>query len=107
METTRAPLTLMINSYWFEYTENSYEALQLFFKKVAKIKEIFLVSQSDVIDFMKKPIKLADYKTPTTDRNARCQAQECVYTDVNRNMRTCTPCPDVYPSLGNPEGKKK
>lgn len=103
----RAPLTLLVNSYWFEFTEHSYEALKQFLVKAVALKDIFFVSQSQVIDFMKNPIKLKDYKTPKPDHNARCQAQECIFKEKDRYMKSCTPCPDEYPWLDNPEGKKQ
>lgn len=77
----------------------------MFFNKAVALKDIFFVSQETIVEFIKNPVKLKDFKTPEPDNNARCQAKLCRYGD--QNMNSCTPCPDVYPWLGNPEGKKK
>lgn len=105
--TTRAPLTLMINSAWFILTENSLEAYVKFLDYLGTKPEVFLVSHDDVHQWMQDPIPLANYTVPERDRVADCTPITCALLagDMEvRYMRSCVPCPDVYPWIGNPTG---
>lgn len=80
--------------------------MQLFFKKAAAYKDIFFVAQSQIVDWIKKPIPTKSFKTADLENKAKCQAKQCVF-EKTINMNSCTPCPEVYPWLNNPEGKRK
>lgn len=104
---TRAPLTLMINSIWFGIAPNSFAALQEVLDRLADLDDVFLVSQSDVLEWISNPVPLSGYKTTAISRNAACNPVTCPVlhtTGETRYMRSCVSCPAVYPWLGNPEG---
>lgn len=69
---------------------------------------MFLVSESDVIEWMKNPVKASEYKPNTSQKSASCSARTCVLdfseTEI-RYMKSCVACPAVYPWLGNPLGQ--
>ncbi|XP_072388825.1 chitin deacetylase 8-like [Diabrotica undecimpunctata] len=102
---TRTPITLLVNSYWFEFTENSFNALRKFLEDTVKRdeKDTFFVSQKQVLAFTKSPVKLADFKTDDLPEPANCDPYPCRLKKGNedRNMDSCVPCPDVYPWIDN------
>jgi hypothetical protein len=87
----RAPLTLRLNSYWFSFTKNGYERFTKFLNEVGKLDEVFLVSVQDVVDWIKNTVLATAYATPVHDEL--------------RYMKSCVPCPEVYPWKGNPLGE--
>ncbi|KAJ3632162.1 hypothetical protein MTP99_009184 [Tenebrio molitor] len=83
----RAPLTLRLNSYWFSFTKNGYERFTKFLNEVGKLDEVFLP----------QPTQLQFTMTVS-----------CALTNIDgelRYMKSCVPCPEVYPWKGNPLGE--
>ncbi|XP_044267300.1 chitin deacetylase 8-like [Tribolium madens] len=108
-DSNRAPLTLRLDSYWFLFTDNSYEGFTKFLDKIAQEEDIFLVSVQDILEWIKNPVGHKDYKSPVhDDRTADCLGVTCRLKNVNnedRYMKSCVPCPQVYPWKGNPLGE--
>ncbi|KAJ8920598.1 hypothetical protein NQ315_004737 [Exocentrus adspersus] len=105
---TRVPLTLVVESQWFGKTENSLEGFNKFLDRLTENKDVFLVTQKQVFEWMKNPVGLADFKTEFPQRSAACNTYSCKLKSQSdgkdRYMNTCVPCPLNYPWLGNPEG---
>lgn len=74
---------------------------------MATLNDVFLVSESHVIDWMKNPVKASEYKPGVEAKSATCNSRTCVLdfseTEI-RYMKSCVTCPAVYPWLGNPLG---
>ncbi|XP_018576457.1 uncharacterized protein LOC108914999 [Anoplophora glabripennis] len=103
----RAPLTLLINSYWFDFTENSYDGFTKFLDTLATYDDVYLVSQKEVLDWIKNPVPLSEFKTELPTRNAACKAYSCKLQKPDgqdRYLKACIPCPASYPWLDNPDG---
>ncbi|KAJ3655624.1 hypothetical protein Zmor_014746 [Zophobas morio] len=103
----RAPLTLMVSSAWFRFTNNSYEGFEAFLDNILSRGDVFLVSQKQVIDWARNPVNLGSFKTEVPTRTADCQRSSCPLQNINnetRYMTSCVTCPQVYPWLGNPFG---
>ncbi|EFA03579.1 chitin deacetylase 6 precursor [Tribolium castaneum] len=107
--TTKAPLSLMVPSSWFRFTDNSYEGFKTFLDELAKLNDVFLVSLKQVIDWTKNPVSASDFKTDVPERTADCDnPRNCPLRNTNgdlRYMMSCVECPEVYPWLGNPLGQ--
>jgi hypothetical protein len=106
---TRAPLTLRLDSYWFSFTKNSYEGFTKFLEEVGTQDDVFLVSVQDVVDWIENPVPATAYATSVhDDRTKDCTAVSCALTNIDgelRYMKSCVPCPEVYPWKGNPLGE--
>ena len=103
----RAPLTLMVSSAWFRFTNNSYEGFEAFLDNILSRGDVFLVSQKQVIDWARNPVNLGSFKTEVPTRTADCHRSSCPLQNINnetRYMTSCVTCPQVYPWLGNPFG---
>ncbi|XP_018576454.1 uncharacterized protein LOC108914997 [Anoplophora glabripennis] len=106
-DSTRAPLTLLINSNWFSLTENSYDGFTRFLDTLETYSDVFLVSQKQVLDWMKNPVQVSEYKTGFAEGTAQCMAYTCNLHKSDgavRYMKSCIRCPESYPWLDNPEG---
>lgn len=104
----KAPLTLMVPSSWFRFTENSYDGFKSFLDELAKLDDVFLVSLKQAIEWTKNPVPVSDFKTDVPDRQADCTPINCPLQNANgdlRYMMSCVACPEVYPWLGNPLGQ--
>ncbi|KAJ8928579.1 hypothetical protein NQ314_018865 [Rhamnusium bicolor] len=104
---SRVPLTLLVNSYWFDFIENSLEGFTKFLDKLIEYKDVFLVTQQQILDWVKNPTPLSQFRTEIPERTANCNPFSCklkMQDDQIRYMKSCIPCPAVYPWLGNPDG---
>jgi hypothetical protein len=107
--TNKAPLTLMVPSSWFRFVNNSFEGFEKFLDELGGRSDVFLVSQQQVIEWMKNPVPVGQFKTDVYDRTADCNAINCPLINANneiRYMKSCVNCPEVYPWLGNPTGQE-
>ncbi|KAJ8928574.1 hypothetical protein NQ314_018860 [Rhamnusium bicolor] len=105
---TRVPLTLLVNSYWFDFTENSLQGFTLFLDRLAAhYNDVFLVTQKQILDWIKNPVPVSEFQTEFPERNANCNPYSCALKtpdNADRYMKSCIPCPAAYPWLGNPDG---
>lgn len=107
----KAPITLLIESSWFNFTNNSRDALIQFLDHMATLNDVFFVSQSQAIEYMKNPVKISDFHTTVYNRTNDCIPQTC---QLSRDMGTWNQtyymvsceadCPQTYPWIYNPEG---
>ncbi|XP_056640595.1 chitin deacetylase 8-like [Diorhabda sublineata] len=104
--TVRAPMTLSIDSFWFNFTANSFEGFTKFMDRMRDKSDVFFVSQKQVLDFMKNPVPISEFNSENTPDPTNCHEQKCTLKKGNedRNMVTCVPCPTVYPWLDDPDG---
>lgn len=80
----------------------------MFLDNMQSLSDVFLVSQKQVLDWVKDPVSLSEFKTETYEREANCTSINCELKNSNdeiRYMASCTPCPHVYPWLDNPLGE--
>nr|AWX65388.1 chitin deacetylase 6 [Leptinotarsa decemlineata] len=106
---TKLPMTLIVNSNWFDFIANSYAGFEKFLNRLQEKKDVFLVSQKQVLDWMKNPVTLSEFKTESPSNSASCHPVRCTLDKdgETRYMDSCVACPKVYPWLGNPDGDKK
>ncbi|RZC33157.1 hypothetical protein BDFB_009780 [Asbolus verrucosus] len=105
----RAPIVLRLDSYWFSFIANSFDGFSLFLDEMSKRDDVFLVSVGDVLDWIKHPVSAKNYKSPIHERNAECNPVNCSYSlpeETEIYMKTCVPCPEIYPWKGNPLGER-
>lgn len=77
-----------------------------FLDYLATLKDVFVVNERQVMDWMKKPVTADKYKSCVTRNKAPCKPVTCKLLKGNeeRYMKSCVACPKSYPWLGNPEG---
>lgn len=99
----------MINSAWFQNVENSEEAYGIFLDYLGNKEGVFIVSHSEVQRWMLNPVGLSEYATNHEMRSAECNPVTCElsFGQQMRYMRSCVPCPAVFPWLGNPAGDEQ
>lgn len=124
-QTNRAPLNILLGQGWLARGDNleAYEKyalsffyvfLTLIFPKfrflnyVGSKKDVYLVSNSEVIRWAKNPTPLGEYEPVHVTRNRACSPQSCPLKfgeeEEIRYMKSCVPCPQAYPWVGNPLG---
>jgi hypothetical protein len=99
----------MVPSGWFRAVNNSYEGFEKFLDELGGRSDVFLVSQQQVIEWMKNPVPASQFKTDVYERTAECDSPvNCALENSDGNiryMKSCIPCPEAYPWLGNPTGE--
>lgn len=102
----KAPITIVINSGWFSTSEDNLAGLTAFLDELANQDDVFLVSHSQVIEWMKNPVSASSFATDVYDRSESCLATTCTLMkeEEYRYMKSCVSCPSSYPWLGNPLG---
>ena len=108
----RSPFGLYSHITWFYLSEVRAEAMNEFLDKLLSMDDVYIVTHSQMLDWVKNPTSLSGiaefepWKCP--DRPApRCDAQNPTCNTVfdNVQFKSCSPCPQEYPTYGNPEGK--
>jgi len=131
--TNRAPFPMFMHAGWFTVNPYRWEALNDFIDTVLSQPDVYFVTVSDVIDWIKNPVPCEDEVTEDKKRTCRLDAlndwscksrsvrsrdpvcekgqrQNCVLSRVvynntcERRFSTCFQCPSTYPWLGNPDG---
>ncbi|XP_014668534.1 PREDICTED: uncharacterized protein LOC106809829 [Priapulus caudatus] len=122
-ETNRAPFTLNLRARWF-LNDGYYnmEALQQFLDEIQQNPDVYLVTYSQAIAWVRNPVRLADiarsrvFACDYADRRPLCEAPNlCGYANItyapnseehpgDRYFQTCGRCPPVYPWVNNPDG---
>lgn len=113
----RAPFGLFAHSALFYRNPTAVPAYKAFLDKLATLKNIYIVTISQLIDWMKQPTPLDQIASFTpwqcTQRpQPRCDhdkgANNCHYPNTPHGdmyLKTCvTTCPPHYPDIGNPSG---
>lgn len=108
----RAPFPIFLHEAWLR-DKNRLKGFQVFLDALLQKDDVFLVSMHEVLEYMKKPVPLEEYKTARSclsgsrPQAGDCKARVCNYPKRNILMKSCVPCPKRYPWLGNPEGAIK
>jgi len=131
--TNRAPFPMFMHAGWFTTSSYRWEALNDFIDTVLSQPDVYFVTPTDVIDWMKNPVPCEDEVNMEKQRTCKLremndwscksrsvrsrapvcsesQRQNCVLKRVvynstcERRFSTCFQCPSTYPWLGNPDG---
>merc|ERR1711872_368871 len=131
--TNRAPFPMFMHAGWFTTSSYRWEALNDFIDTVLSQPDVYFVTPTDVIDWMKNPVpcedevnmekqlsfklrEMNDWSCKSRSVRSRApvcsesQRQNCVLKRVvynstcERRFSTCFQCPSTYPWLGNPDG---
>lgn len=102
----RAPLVITVTSAWFAMGEGNFAGLVDFLDSLQSYNDVFLVSNHQVVDWMKNPVPASEYSSEVEFRSQSCTARTCTLMkeDEFRYMRSCVVCPQSYPWIGNPLG---
>ncbi|XP_077287644.1 chitin deacetylase 8-like [Arctopsyche grandis] len=110
----RAPFGFYTHPGWFLADETRYHATKRFLDYLGTLKDVFIVSGSQVIDWVKHPKTVSEMMTqPITCHKTyvpNCTPLTCLLL-TNAGLESyfthCdTKCPNSYPDIGNPLGKK-
>ncbi|CAK1589664.1 unnamed protein product [Parnassius mnemosyne] len=108
----RAPFGFYVHEWYISAYPAVKRALVRFLDLVNNLNDAFMVSTSEVIDWVQNPIPLDEYvkkdcKTfvPTVCRPASCGPLSSSHNEMSYWMQICNTCPKVHPWLGNPLGK--
>lgn len=110
--TNRAPFFMLLEEEWLA-NSTYFEGTVAFLRKLESMSDVWVVTISQAIDWMKTPTTLDDiedfepWKCDSTPPPA-CplgDCRVCYYPERERVMKTCAPaCPPHYPWVGNPDG---
>ncbi|XP_017774438.1 PREDICTED: uncharacterized protein LOC108561138 [Nicrophorus vespilloides] len=102
----RAPMKLLVNSVWLS-DEQNLKGFEGFLDAVGEKEDHFLVSVREVIEWMKNPVPVTQYTSLLGNVPTTCDPITCVLDKQHetRYMRSCVPCPRIYPWLNNPTGE--
>lgn len=110
--TNRAPFFMLLEEEWLA-NSTYFEGTVAFLRKLESMSDVWVVTISQAIDWMKTPTTLDDiedfepWKCDSTPPPAcplgNCRV--CYYPERESVMKTCAPaCPPHYPWVGNPDG---
>lgn len=104
----RQPFNLLINAVWFLSVENSYQGLTKFLDHLATLDGVYVVSNKQLLDWMRNPQPIENYSPVASEQAADCNKSLCPldFQGETRYMGACAACPDIYPWVGNPLGQK-
>jgi len=113
----RSPYSLSVSPAWFQNSINL-QGFQLFVNDMANYRDVYFLSISQVLEWVKRPVKTTDLAnfapwqctTPVAPR--QCEPVYCSYSpdltpsgETERVMTICNrPCPRYYPWFGNIQG---
>lgn len=107
----RAPFGFYVHAAWFVSKANAFEAYLRFLDYLGELEDVLIVSASQVLDWVRNPIPIADMLANPECREpslpAPCVPQTCLLNKGagERWFTSCAEtCPRVYPWCGNPLG---
>lgn len=108
--TNRAPFGLFYHSAWFN-TIHHRRGFMRFLDEILKHKDVYLTTNWQMIQWMRDPTPLKDLSgfkawkcEKKDDQSAPCYHPNVCnvrYQSGSRFMKTCQPCPNSYPWVGN------
>ncbi|XP_077546077.1 chitin deacetylase 7-like [Haemaphysalis longicornis] len=111
--TNRAPFPLFLHQGYLKHPERKAGYLQ-FLDWLLQKDDVYLVTASEVLRFMKNPEPLSDYAKRTCGNRSNSGPSNCLKpngctykntpTGYERFMKTCSKCPKNYPWVNNPLG---
>ena len=114
----RAPFGVYAHSAWFSMQGNPLEAFNTFLDKIQSLPEVYIVTQSQMLAWVRSPTPLSKVKAFQPWQCPKRPAPRCSYKDE----KTCTydlpsqqrvfqacidTCPKCWPDLGDPLGECK
>ncbi|KAL4716750.1 hypothetical protein ACJJTC_001906 [Scirpophaga incertulas] len=111
----RSPFGFFIHEWYLRTYPAVTSALIQFLDYINSIPDVFMVNSKDVIDWVKDPVPINEYKargcrnqTPSACSPASvCGPLEAPHKEERFYMSSCNACPKVYPWLGDPLGKNE
>jgi hypothetical protein len=110
--TNRAPFGIYLHSAWFQSSPWNLEGYTQFVDYVLQLQDVYIVSVSQGIEYMKNPVPASQavnstaFSCPKVSPSS-CSPRKCYYNDDDGNdvvMSSCVVCPNNYPWVGNPQG---
>ncbi|KAJ6646914.1 Chitin deacetylase 8 [Pseudolycoriella hygida] len=109
--TNRAPFGVYIHAAWFLKGENYFEAYKKFLDYMDSLPDVYFVSSHRALQYTRNPRAGKPFDKCEPLRTPSCVPKLCQLvkqtTREERWMTSCSPCPAVYPWLGNPLGENK
>ncbi|XP_072946462.1 chitin deacetylase 8-like [Epargyreus clarus] len=108
----RSPFGFYVHEWFISWNPAVRRAFVRFMDLLNNLHDVFMVNANEVIDWVKDPIPLDEYKRKPCRQipRAQCAARSCgpltsSHTEMSYWMQICNVCPRVYPWLGNPLGQ--
>ncbi|XP_068624120.1 chitin deacetylase 8-like [Battus philenor] len=108
----RAPFGFYVHEWFISAYPGVKKALVKFLDMVNNLNDAFMVSASEVIDWVQDPVPVNEYVKksckrfiPTVCRPSSCGPLSAPHNEMSYWMQICNTCPRVYPWLGNPLGR--
>jgi len=107
--TNRAPFGLFYHAAWFTQPHHKEGFIQ-FLDTINQMKDVFLITNWQALQWVRDPTPLSrinsfqPFQCNYSDRPKRCNNPKVCnlwHKSGVRYMRTCQPCPDIYPWTGN------
>ncbi|RVE52174.1 hypothetical protein evm_003247 [Chilo suppressalis] len=107
----RAPFGIFFHEGYFRFNPAVRNAVTRFLNVVNNLPDAFMVNSRDVIEWVKSPVPVDEYKrqpcrqnVPTNCPFSSCGPLRATHTEEQFWMQICNVCPRVYPWYGNPLG---
>lgn len=108
----RSPFGIYSHSAWFYISDVRAKAMEAFLDKVLAFEDVYIVTQSQMLDWVSQPVALDKIKDFDSWKCPPRPAPRCDYMQPtcqkmyeDKYFKSCSSCPNNYPSYGNPEGK--
>ena len=112
----RAPFGLYAHSAWFFFpNQGRLEALEAFLDKILSMQDVYIVTQSQMLAWVRSPTPLSKVKAFQPWQCPKRPAPRCSYTNEKvcpypgqHYLRSCVEtCPPCWPNIGDPYGTCK
>ncbi|XP_066155379.1 uncharacterized protein Cda5 isoform X4 [Euwallacea fornicatus] len=107
--TNRAPFGLFYHAAWFTQPHHK-EGFINFIDTILTMKDVWLITNWQALQWVRDPVPISrlnnfqPFQCDYSDRPKRCNNPKVCnlwHKSGVRYMRTCQPCPDIYPWTGN------
>ena len=106
--TNRSPFNLYSHAAWFYISTARVEAMNEFLDEVLALGDVYVVTQSQMLHWVRNPVPSSTVANFEPWKCPSRQAPRCDYQNPTCNtlqFKSCSSCPNTYPTIGNPEGK--
>ena len=110
-QTNRSPFNIYSHAAWFFHPGDRANALREFLDQIQALGDVYVVTHSQMIDWVRNPVPSSaavDFEPwkCLSRPPPRCnyQAPTCHMTFNPQILKSCSSCPNKYPTLGNPQG---
>ena len=91
----KAPLIINMHAYWFDANPNGTIAFDDFIQDLVDMKDVYVITANQVVEWMKKPTKLTDLDNfelfKFVNRTASCYQRPKIETNFESNETTLKP----------------